>query len=110
MRVAVIHWWTPSVGGINTTLEAYRAVAAAKGDTFHVLAAGGNGPGHKTKHAGLLPERTRIPGGDSFIWIDGYAPYAPNNVAESVAFINANYDVVMLSFICPHPSKGYGYE
>ena len=38
MKIAVLHWSTSSVGGINTSLQTLRKVANDKGDTFHVFA------------------------------------------------------------------------
>lgn len=104
MKIAVLHWHTSSVGGINTTLENFRSVAEDRGDTFHVLAS----DNQRTKKPHLLPVRKRVRGGDSFIMIDGYAPHHVTNWEDSCAFLKKNYDVIMTSFLCPHPTKAYG--
>lgn len=106
MRIAVLHWATSSVGGINTTLQTLREVALARGDTFHILAS----DSQKSKRPSLLPARKRVRGGDTFITIDGYAPHHPSNVASSVKFVADNYDLVITSYIAPHPTKAYGDE
>jgi len=105
MKIAVLHWATSSVGGINTTLQTLREVALARGDTFHILAS----DPQRTKKPGLLPARKRVRGGDTFITIDGYAPHHPSNYQASARFL-ADYDLVMTSYICPHPTKAYGDE
>jgi hypothetical protein len=108
MKVAVIHWPTSSVGGINSRLQVYHHVATKRGDTFHVLVCSNQ----RTKRPGLFSdgERHRIRGGDSFIVVDGEAPHHASNYQETYEFIAKNYDVVMLSFLCPHPTKEYGPE
>jgi len=115
MRTAVLHWHTSSVGGINTTLQNYRLVAEKRGDTFHVLAS----DNQRTKKPGLFTmdgeihgdeARRRVRGGDSFIMIDGLAPHHSSNWALTAEFLNQHYDVIMTSFLCPHPTKAYGDE
>lgn len=105
-RTAVLHWHTSSVGGINTTLQSYKRVAERRGDVFDILAA----DPQRTKK----PERFSIPkrvrGGDSFINIDGHAPYHEANLRQTVEFLAQNYDTVVTSFLCPHPTKAYGAE
>lgn len=105
MKIAVLHWPTSSVGGINTRLQIYRKTAKHHGDTFHVFVSA-NQP---TKSPGLYGERRRIRGGDSFIMVDGIAPHHANNTADTLSFLRG-YDCVMLSFLCPHPTKAYGPE
>lgn len=104
MNIACLHWLTTSVGGINTRLRTYREVADYQGDRFDVFVSANQ----RTKFRGLLPERKTIRGGDSFITIDGYAPHHENNVQETYIWLAENYDAVMLSFLCPHPTKAYG--
>lgn len=106
LRIACLHWLTTSVGGINTRLRTYREVADRQGDTFDVLVSANQ----RTKHPTLLPERKTIRGGDSFITIDGYAPHHEENVKHTAKWVKERYDVVMLSFLCPHPTKAYGDE
>lgn len=105
-RIAVLHWHTSSVGGINTTLQLLRDEAISRGDSLHILAS----DPQKSKPSGIFPQgkRQRVRGGDTFITIDGYAPHHPLNVQRSVEFLAKNFDVVMTSFICPHPTKAYG--
>ncbi len=105
-RIAVLHWHTSSVGGINTTLQTLRAEALSRGDEFDILAS----DPQKTKQPGKFVKRQRVRGGDTFITIDGLAPHHPNNVKASIAFLKREYDVVVLSFLCPHPTKAYGDE
>ncbi len=106
MRTAVLHWSTSSVGGINSVLQAYRKVAEGRGDTFDVLAS----DPQRTKRPERFAARRRVRGGDSYIQIDGHAPYHTSNMRETVIFLHANYDQVMTSYICPHPTKAYGAE
>lgn len=107
MKIAVIHWHTSSVGGINTTLETLHSEAEKRGDTFHVLACDPK----PTKKAFLLERREYVKGGDTKIKIDGELPYHEKNYKDSVEFLKKNqYDVVMTSFISPHPTKDYGNE
>lgn len=107
-RIAVLHWATSSVGGINTSLQTLREEALSRGDTFHILAS----DPQKSKPSAVFDggQRKRVRGGDTFITIDGYAPHHPVNVQRSIEFITANYDVVITSFLCPHPTKAYGDE
>lgn len=104
MKIAVVHWSTSSVGGINTTFQTLREVAVARGDTFHILAS----DPQKSKKPGLLPARKKVRGGDTFITIDGYAPHHPSNWKASAEFLDKNYDLVITSYIAPHPTKAYG--
>ncbi len=105
-RVAVLHWHTSSVGGINTTFQTLRAEALSRGDEFDILAS----DPQRTKSPGQFVKRQRVRGGDTFITIDGQAPHHPTNVKASIEFIKKNYDVVITSFLCPHPTKAYGEE
>lgn len=105
MKIAVLHWNTSSVGGINTTLQILRQVALSRGDTFHILAS----DPQASKKPGLLPARKRVRGGDTFITIDGYAPHHPKNW-QNTELLLRQYDVVMTSYISPHPTKDYGDE
>jgi hypothetical protein len=86
-------------------MEQYRAVAQKRGDTFHVLYSNPR-PTHKP---GLWPKRELIRNGDSFITCDGYAPYHERNVEATLELLRT-YDVIMTSFLCPHPTKQYGTE
>lgn len=104
MKIAVLHWSTSSVGGINTTFQTLREVALARGDTLHILAS----DPQKSKKPGVLPARKRVRGGDTFITIDGYAPHHPSNWKQSAEFLDRNYDLVITSYIAPHPTKAYG--
>jgi hypothetical protein len=103
-RVAVLHWSTSSVGGINTTFQTLRAEALSRGDEFDILAS----DPQKTKAPGKFIQRKRVRGGDTFITIDGTAPHHPLNFKATLRFIQQNYDAVILSFLCPHPTKAYG--
>jgi len=105
MKIAVIHWYTSSVGGINTTLETLHSEAVKRGDTFHVFACDPK----PTKKPILYDSRTYVKGGDTSIKIDGELPYHDKNYKSSIQFLKDNkYDVVMTSFLCPHPTKEYG--
>lgn len=104
MRVAVLHWYTTSVGGIHTTLETLRAAALRRGDTFHVLRC----DPRMRWTPGVYSSRRRVAGGDTFITVDGEVPHHPVNWRDSAEFIRRNYDIVLLSYICPHPTKAYG--
>ncbi len=103
MKIAVLHWNTSSVGGINSVLQAYRAVAARRGDVFHVFASNPQ----RTKRPVVFPKPKLVRGGDSYILIDGEAPYHDVNIAATLKLL-AGYDVVLTSFLCPHPTKAYG--
>lgn len=103
MKIAVLHWATSSVGGINTTFQTLREVALRRGDTFHILAS----DPQKTKKPLLLPNRKRVRGGDTFITIDGYAPHHPTNWRASARFLE-DYDLIITSYVAPHPTKAYG--
>src|ERR1700744_3358577 len=105
MKIAVLHWWTSSVGGINTTLQSLRAIADHRGDTFHVFSS----DCYRTKKPQVYFKRKRIRGGDSFIMIDGEAPYHTSNMLTSLRMLK-KYDVVMTSFLCPRETKKYGSE
>lgn len=107
MKIAVLHWSTSSVGGINTSLETYHAEAEKRGDTFHVFACNNQA----SKSPVLFDSRKMVRGGDTKITIDGELPHHEKNYRESVKFLLKNkYDVVMTSFLCPHPTKAYGTE
>ena len=107
MKIVVLHWHTSSVGGINTTLQTLHKEAQKVGDTFHVFACNNQ----KTKKPLLYGERKSVSGGDTKIVIDGELPHHLNNFKESSKFLKDNgYDVVMTSFLCPHPTKEYGNE
>ena len=106
MKIAVLHWATSSVGGINTTLQILRDEAISRGYTFDILASNPQ----KSKRPKLFPKRKRVRGGDTFITIDGEAPHHPMNVKGSIDFIKSRYDLVITSFLCPHPTKAYGDE
>lgn len=106
MKIAVLHWSTSSVGGINTSLQTLRKVANDKGDIFHVFAC----DDQKTKKPCNI-ESKLVRGGDTYILIDGYLPHHENNYRDSVKYlVDNNYDAVMTSYLCPHPTKDYGDE
>ncbi len=104
MRIAALYWPTSSVGGINTCLRALRDEADRRGDTFHVLRSGTQVRIAPT----LFKERKVIRGGDTFITIDGEASHHPAQVGATLDFLHANYDMVYLAYLCPHPTKAYG--
>lgn len=105
MKVAAIYWPTSSVGGINTELRAFHDEATRRKDTFHVLRSG-----LIKKQPCEYGYRKLIRGGDTFITIDGEASHHPNVVANTVEYLNKNYDRLYLAFLCPHPTKDYGTE
>ena len=97
MRLAIVNWYTRSVGGIATRLNTYRRAAMQVGDSCDILLS-------KCLKTGpqLFSERKWVYGGDTRIWIDGYVPHG-ERVQESIDFINSNYDAVCFGFLCPHP-------
>lgn len=103
LRLAVIYWPTSSVGGIATHLNALRKAAITRGDSCDILLSASL----KTKTANKFSERKWIRGGDTNIWIDGEAPHHPNNVRETIRWLEKNYDAVCFGFICPHETKAY---
>lgn len=105
MRIACLYFPTSSVGGIATNVATLRAEAQRRGDTFHVLVCA-NQP---TKSYKTHPTKL-IRGGDTFITVDGEASHHPSRSKYVAEKINANYDLVYLAFLCPHPTKAYGTE
>lgn len=103
MRIACIYWYTSSVGGIATHLNALRTAAIKAGDTFDIL----HSRNWKTKSPTLFESRQWVRGGDTKIWIDGELPHHPSNVEESIKWLEENYDAVYFGFACPHPTKAY---
>lgn len=103
MRIACIYFFTSSVGGIATHLNALRSAAIQAGDTFDIL----HTRDWKTKHPTLFKERQWIRGGDTKIWVDGEIPHNQNNVHETLKWLESNYDAVYFGFACPHPTKAY---
>lgn len=106
MKIACLYFPTSSVGGIATDTAALRGEAKRRGDTFHALVCA-NASTHRIQ---ILPETKRIRGGDTFIDIDGYAPHAEGKQASTAKWLNENYDLVYLAFLCPHPTKAYGND
>jgi len=105
MKIAVLHWATSGVGGISTTLDNYRSVAKDRGDTFHVFYCNNQ----RTKKAEIWTEPRLVRESHNALWMDGLAPHHVNNYKASVEMLKG-YDVVMTSYLCPHPTKAYGLE
>lgn len=103
MKVACVYWWTSSVGGIATHLNALRSAAIKVGDQFDIL----HSKNWKTKSPQLFKERQWVRGGDTNIWVDGELPHHPNNIQESIDWLEENYDAIYFGFACPHPTKAY---
>jgi len=103
-KIAGIYWDTSSVGGIATEADNFRRVATAAGDTFHVIRC----PCHKTSKIEIYDTPQMIRGGDTWIAVDGTASHHPNRVAETVKFLEENYDAIIFIFPCPHATKAYG--
>ena len=103
MRLAIIYWPTSSVGGIATHLNAIRRAAIRAGDECDILLSASQ----KTKKPHVFDERKWVRGGDTRIWIDGEAPHHPDNVADTITWLEKNYDAIYFGFLCPHPTKAY---
>jgi hypothetical protein len=104
MRLAIIYWrMIHSVGGIATSLNTMRKAALQAGDTCHILLS----DCQVTKRPQVFPERKWVSGGDTKIWICGEAPHHPDNVEQTVRWLEANYDAIFFGFICPHKTTAY---
>lgn len=104
MKLAIIYWkLIHSVGGIATHLNSLRTAAIKHGDECDILVS----DSQKTKHAQVFTERKWISGGDTRIWVDGELPHHPNNVAESLCWLDRNYDAICFSKICQHKTTAY---
>ena len=103
MRIAALYFPTSSVGGINSVLVSLREQATACGDTFDVIESGKQ----KTIDAHKLDRPQLIRGGDTFITVHGRAPHSPEQIDNTIAFLEANYDALFFSTICPHETKDY---
>lgn len=101
MRIAIIQWFTRSVGGIATHLNSWRTAALRNGDKCDILISKNN-----SSKPRLFPERKWTYGGDTRIWIDGVAPHG-ERVKETCEWLQKNYDAIIFGFICPHPCKTY---
>lgn len=99
MRIACIYWWTPSVGGIATHLNTLRHEAINLGHTFDIL----HSRVWKRKRPRVFDKRQWVSGGDTRIWIDGEIP----QTEEAARWLEANYDVILFGYICPHKASGY---
>ena len=97
MKIAVIHWYTSSVGGINTTLETLHSEAVKRGDTFHVFACDPK----PTKKPVLYDSRTYVKGGDTSIKIDGELPYHDKNYKSSIQFLKDNKYTMFIRKVSP---------
>lgn len=103
MKIAIIYWYTSSVGGIATHLNTYRQAGLKVGDKIDIL----HCRSWKTKSPMVFKERQWVRGGDTRIWIDGEISSHPSKVKASVDFLEKNYDAVLFGFICPHQTKAY---
>lgn len=99
MRIAIIYWFTRSVGGIATRLNSLRSTAIAQGDTCDILISKNN-----TTKPQKFSERRWTHGGDTKIWIDGNAPHG-DNWKQTVKWLEKNYDGIVFGFLCPHQCK-----
>lgn len=102
-RIAALYWPTSSVGGIASTVLCLKQEAHRRKMKFDIF----RSANQKTKRFSWFEESKLISGGDSFIQIDGEAPHHERNVQETAKYICANYDVVFLPYLCPHPIKSY---
>lgn len=106
MKIACIYWHIKGVGGINTELWSLRQEAKKQGDTFHVFRAGY----FKRIEAQLFDQQKRINGGDTHVTIDGDVSYHPDQLQNTLNFLENNYDAMYIVHICPHANKEYGTE
>ena len=105
MRVAAILWEISHPGGLNTGNEIFRAVAKKLGDVFHVYLSG------KQKKAPVLYPRPVVKGGgtSSGVRYDGFLSHNPRLAKASVNFLRKKgYDLILLVYLAPHPTKSYG--
>lgn len=105
-RIAAIYWHTGSVGGLNSNLQYLKRAAESTGDTFHIL----RSTNYVKATHGLFPEIKRIKGGDTYIFIDGFAGHHPKHVAGTVQWLNENYDAILLPALVPHITRTYGNQ
>lgn len=104
MRVACIYWqMVGQIGGIATRLNRLRSCAIRQGDTFDILLSGPR----KSKKPGLFEERKWMQNKDTCIWTCGEAPHHPHNVDQTVKWLEDNYDVLLMGYICPNKTKKY---
>ena len=103
MRIAAIYFPTSSVGGINSVLVSLREQAQSVGDTFDVIESGKQ----KTIDAHKLDRPQLVRGGDTFLTIHGRAPHSPEQIENTINFLEANYDALYFAYICPHETKDY---
>lgn len=98
-RIAIIYWFTRSVGGIATRLNSLRLAAMQCGDKCDILISKNN----STKPQ-VFKDRRWTHGGDTKIWIDGNAPHG-DNWKQTVKWLEKNYDGIVFGFLCPHQCK-----
>ncbi len=101
MRIAIIQWFTRSVGGIATHLNSWRTAAIRNGDECDILISKNN-----SSKPRVFGERKWTYGGDTRIWIDGVAPHG-ERIQETCEWLQDNYDAVIFGFVCPHPCPTY---
>lgn len=104
MRIACIYWqMVGQIGGIATRLNRLRQCANNQGDQFDILLSGPR----KSKQPGLFKERKWMQNKDTCIWTCGEAPHHPANVKQTVAWLENNYDAILMGYICPNKTKAY---
>lgn len=106
IRVCALQWKTTGVAGLNSELVSMYKEGKNRGHDWEVFE---TWP-WKQKAVIDYGERQLIRGGDVYITVNGKISHHPDHVAESVKFINENYDYVYLSGFVPHPNKAYGDE
>lgn len=106
MKIAAIYWPTSSVGGINTLFESLRSAAISQGDEFDVLRCGNL----KTIKPVKFDKPNLIRGGDTFITVHGDCSHHPDQIEETIKWLEANYDAVYFGYLCPHENKAYGSD
>jgi hypothetical protein len=49
-------------------------------------------------------------GGDTFITVHGDCSHHPDQIQETIKWLETNYDAVYFGYMCPHENKAYGSE
>lgn len=87
-------------------LVALTREAQKRGDIFDVFRCGNM----KTIKAEKFSAPKLIRGGDTFITIHGDCSHHPDQVDNTIKYLEENYDALYFAYICPHENKMYGSE
>jgi hypothetical protein len=106
MRVAVLLVKMTGISGIISEVLSLEAYGNKIGDEYTILST----HNWKSKGLELFEKRTPIRQGDVWAQVDGKISNARKFADENAAYLNLNFDRVLMIGSCPHPNKDYGTD